>query len=111
MFECLCRIGHPSSLCSIQQSQLRKVPVLRESMEQQLGDLSLFSSLRVLTSSLGMCCLYRKIIQETSFPYPCHEVMVSLYPSEPQFQTQSLLVTWRLNPCFLVLLILSSQNM
>lgn len=88
MFECLCRIEHPLVIVFYTAIPPQRSPCRKG--EQQLGDLSLFSSCRVLTSSPGMCCLYRKIIQEASFPYPCHELMVSVYPSEPQFQMQSL---------------------
>ena len=73
----------------MKQSQLREVSFLSGNREQQSGCLFLFSPCTVLTSSPGMCCLYRKIIQEASYPNPSHKVMVSVPPSEPQFQTQS----------------------
>lgn len=51
--------------------------------------LFLFSPCTVLTSSTGVCCLYRKIIQEASYPNPSHKVMVSVPPLDPQFHMQS----------------------
>jgi len=73
----------------MEQSHLRRVSFLGGNREQQLGYLFLFSPCTVLTSSPGMCGLYRKIIQEANFPNPSLKMMVSVPPSEPQFQMQS----------------------
>lgn len=73
----------------MEQSQLREVTFLRRNREQQLGYLFLLSPCTGLTSSPGMCCLYREVIQEASFPNTSLKVTVSVPPSEPQFQTHS----------------------
>lgn len=76
-----------SSLCCVEQSQLREIS------EGGRGSSSLVSvpvfPLHSANLQHGVCCLYRKIIQEASYPNPSHKVMVSVPPSEPQFHVQS----------------------
>lgn len=82
---------------------------MKRSKEQRLRCLVLFSPCSVLTSSPRICCLCRKIIQETSFTNP-PKMMESVPPLELWYQMLSHPCHMGPNPYFLVLFIWSSQN-